>query len=319
MYERCVGCDLSVVSHDCVFVACLVFDMDRRYYSSCDVREKRFLRLRVCVSRRSLESCRKLACESDGSRPPRKAGATLATNRGYLIDILYALTIKDDFVPAFDHIPYCTYTFLFPNQVPIFRWRDTLVAEQYHTKDCVPTLATLSTTMPYTNKCMLLFAKDYAKKPWGLKWRSNTLFIVTTVGVGLFTDLFLYGLVVPILPSILRDKVGVSEKNIQSDVSGLLAAYAAASVVTSPFAGILADRLSSRQAPFLVGLLALLMATVLLFVGTTIPVLTIARVLQGVSAAFVWTVGLALVLETVGPKNLGKTIGSVCKRIQTRT
>lgn len=159
---------------------------------------------------------------------------------------------------------------------------------------------------------MLLFAKDYTKKPWGLKWRSNTLFIVTTVGVGLFTDLFLYGLVVPILPSILRDTVGVIDGNIQSDVSGLLAAYAAASVVTSPFAGILADRLSSRQAPFLVGLLALLMATVLLFVGTTIPVLTIARVLQGVSAAFVWTVGLALVLETVGPKNLGKTIGSVC-------
>jgi predicted MFS family arabinose efflux permease len=50
----------------------------------------------------------------------------------------------------------------------------------------------------------------------------------------------------------------------------------------------------------------------LLFVGTTLPVLTLARVLQGVSSAFVWTVGLALCLETVGPKNLGKTIGSVC-------
>ena len=37
-----------------------------------------------------------------------------------------------------------------------------------------------------------------------------------------------------------------------------------------------------------------------------------ARVLQGVSAAVVWTVGLALVLDTVGPENLGKTIGSVC-------
>jgi MFS family permease len=117
--------------------------------------------------------------------------------------------------------------------------------------------------------------------------------------------------VVPILPSILRDKVGVPDKDIQSDVSGLLAAYAAASVITSPFAGVIADRLSSRRAPFLVGLLALLLATILLFVGTTLPVLAIARVLQGISSAFVWTVGLALCLETVGPKNLGKTIGSV--------
>jgi MFS family permease len=120
-------------------------------------------------------------------------------------------------------------------------------------------------------RCSLPYVKDYTKKPFGLDWRSNTLFIVTTVGIGLFTDLFLYGLVVPILPSILRDKVGVPDGDIQGDVSGLLAAYAAASVITSPFAGILADRLSSRQAPFLVGLLALLMATVLLFVGTTIP------------------------------------------------
>ena len=63
--------------------------------------------------------------------------------------------------------------------------------------------------------------------------------------------------------------------------------------------------------PFLAGLVALLLATVLLFVGTTLPVLAVARILQGVSAAFVWTIGLALCLETVGAENLGKTIGSV--------
>lgn len=157
----------------------------------------------------------------------------------------------------------------------------------------------------------LQITKDYSEKPYGLKWRSNTLFIVATVGVGLFTDMFLYGLVVPVLPFMLQDKVGVPKDQVQSNVSALLAAYAAASVVTSPIAGILADRISTRQAPFLVGLTALLMATILLFVGTTLPVLAFARVLQGISAAFVWTIGLALCLETVGPDNLGKTIGSV--------
>jgi len=45
--------------------------------------------------------------------------------------------------------------------------------------------------------------------------------------------------------------------------------------------------------------------------GQTIAVLAVARVLQGISAAVVWTIGLALVLDTVGPDNLGKTIGSV--------
>ncbi|KAF4555472.1 MFS-type transporter-like protein 34 [Elsinoe fawcettii] len=160
-------------------------------------------------------------------------------------------------------------------------------------------------------KSTLQFGHDYSVKPAGLTWRSNTFFIVATVAIGLFTDLFLYGLVVPILPYILQDRVGLPEDQIQSHVSGLLAAYAGASVLFSPIAGYLADKTSTRQAPFLLGLTALLLATVLLFVGQNVPTLAVARVLQGISAAFVWTIGLALCLETVGPENLGKTIGSI--------
>lgn len=150
-------------------------------------------------------------------------------------------------------------------------------------------------------------------RPWGLAWRSSTLFIVSTVGIGLFTDLFLYGLVVPILPFILQDRVHMPQEQIQSNVSGLLAAYAAASVVFSPLAGILADRLPTRQLPFLLGLVALLLSTLLLLLGRTIAVLAMARIFQGISAAVVWTIGLALTLDTVGSENLGKTIGSVRK------
>ncbi|QIW98954.1 hypothetical protein AMS68_004472 [Peltaster fructicola] len=157
----------------------------------------------------------------------------------------------------------------------------------------------------------LQIKNDYSQKPVGLRWRSNTLFIVSTVAVGLFVDLFLYGLVVPILPFMLQDRIGLPDEQIQSHVDGLLAAYAAASVLFSPIAGILADRMSSRQSPFLLGLTALLGATVLLFLGRSVAVLAVARVLQGISAAFVWTIGLALCLETVGPDNLGKTIGSI--------
>ncbi|KAK4494242.1 hypothetical protein PRZ48_014540 [Zasmidium cellare] len=152
---------------------------------------------------------------------------------------------------------------------------------------------------------------DYSIKPAGLKWRSNTLFIVSTVAIGLFTDLFLYGLIVPVLPYMLVDRVGLPQDQVQSHVSGLLAAYAAASVVFSPAAGIIADKVSTRQAPFLFGLASLLAATVLLFLGKTVPVLVVARILQGISAGFVWTIGLALCLETVGPENLGKTIGTI--------
>lgn len=160
-------------------------------------------------------------------------------------------------------------------------------------------------------KSTLGLNRDYSIQPAGLKWRSNSLFIIITVAVGMFSDLFLYGLVVPILPYLLEDRIGVPRHQIQSHVSGLLAAYAGASVISSPFIGYLADLTESRKAPFLLGLTSLLLSTILLFAGSTVPILVIARLLQGVSAAVVWTIGLALCLETVGPENLGKTIGSV--------
>jgi MFS family permease len=151
-----------------------------------------------------------------------------------------------------------------------------------------------------------------SRPPVGLKWRSNTIFICLTVGIGAFTDMFLYGIIVPVLPFMLEDRVGVPERQIQNTISNLLAIYAGASLLASPIAGILADRLSSsRQFPFLLGLIFLLASTVLLAVGQSVPVLAVARFLQGASGGTVWTIGLALLIETVGQENLGKTIGTI--------
>lgn len=147
--------------------------------------------------------------------------------------------------------------------------------------------------------------------PIGLRWRASTPFILSTVAIGLFTDLFLYGLVVPVLPFMLQYRINLPEDKIQSYVSGLLAAYAGASVVFSIPVGIIADRTNARQTPFLCGLAALLAATLMLGFGQNIPMLIVARILQGTSAAVVWTVGLAMVLDTVGPEHLGKVIGTV--------
>jgi MFS family permease len=110
---------------------------------------------------------------------------------------------------------------------------------------------------------------------------------------------------------MLRERVSVPDDKVQSYVSGMLAAYAGSSVLFSIPAGWIADRTSARQTPFLAGLAALLGATLLLAFGQSIAVLILARVLQGISGALVWTVGLAMVLDTVGPQNLGKVIGTI--------
>ncbi|KIV99584.1 uncharacterized protein PV09_08761 [Verruconis gallopava] len=147
--------------------------------------------------------------------------------------------------------------------------------------------------------------------PWGLRWRSSTFFIVFVVGVGIFTDLVTYSIVVPVLPFVLRDRVGVPDHRLQIYVSVLIGVMAAASFVFSPVAGVIADRTGNRQRPFLAGLFALLFSTILLATGETVGLIALARVLQGMSSAVVWVVGLAICLETVGPNRLGTTIGTI--------
>lgn len=56
----------------------------------------------------------------------------------------------------------------------------------------------------------------------------------------------------------------------------------------------------------------LLGATVMLCIGTSIGVLVVGRLLQGMSAAVVWVVGLALLVDTVGEKDVGQAMGECC-------
>ncbi|CAG8971805.1 hypothetical protein HYALB_00001915, partial [Hymenoscyphus albidus] len=150
-----------------------------------------------------------------------------------------------------------------------------------------------------------------SKPPPFLKQRSSTTFILATVALGLFTDLFLYGLVVPILPFILRDRLNTAPDSLQNLTSIILACYAGSLLLFSLPAGIICDRISSRRTPFFAGLLALAASTVLLAVGKTVWVLILSRALQGMSAAVVWTVGFVIVRETVGSERLGVAMGSI--------
>lgn len=86
--------------------------------------------------------------------------------------------------------------------------------------------------------------------------------------------------------------------------------YNAALFVGSPIADWYADRTPSRRFPLLLGLVALSASTVLLCLGRTIALLVLGRALQGLSAAIVWSVGLALLVDTVG-RDIGYAMGYV--------
>lgn len=152
--------------------------------------------------------------------------------------------------------------------------------------------------------------KASSKPPAFLEFRSSTPFIVFTVCLAVFTDILFYGLIVPVIPFSLTAQVGVPEDRVQHWTAILLASYNAALVLGSPVAGFYADRTSSRRWPFVLGLVALCASTLLLCLGKTIAVLVLGRVLQGLSAAIVWSVGLALLADTVG-KDIGYALGYV--------
>lgn len=147
--------------------------------------------------------------------------------------------------------------------------------------------------------------------PYLLKFRSNRYFIIGAVCVAIFTDIFLYGIIVPVIPYSLTSRIDVEESSVQHWVSVLLAVYGAALCAGAPIVGYYADQTTSRRLPLLIGLLSLAGATIMLCLARTIGLFILGRILQGFSAAVVWTVGQALLVDTVGEKDIGQIAGWV--------
>ncbi|KAF7953110.1 hypothetical protein EAE96_006329 [Botrytis aclada] len=147
--------------------------------------------------------------------------------------------------------------------------------------------------------------------PHLLKFRSSKIFILSTICVAVFTDIFLYGIIVPVVPFSLTSRAGVPEHSVQSWISVLLAVYGAALLVGSPISGWYADHSSSRRLPLLIGLFAMVGSTVMLCLAKSVALLIVGRILGGLSAAIVWTVGQALLVDTVGQAEIGETLGWV--------
>jgi len=149
-----------------------------------------------------------------------------------------------------------------------------------------------------------------SKPPYLLAYRSSTTFIVFTICLAIFTDILFYGLIVPVIPFSITVQAGVAEDQVQQWTAILLACYNITLCIGSPLVGFYADNTTSRRFPLLLGLLALAGSTLLLCLGKNIALLVVGRLLQGLSAAIVWSVGLALLADTMG-RNIGYAMGYV--------
>ncbi|OGM42567.1 MFS multidrug transporter [Aspergillus bombycis] len=146
---------------------------------------------------------------------------------------------------------------------------------------------------------------------WGHKWRSSPFFIVSAMAMALFTDVFLYTFIVPILPYILENRLGLDVSLTQRMSFALLALSAVASLVCSPFIGHYADKMSSKKILLLGSLAAALFSTVILAIATSTFTLFFGRFIQAIASAFIWTVGYATIADNVRQEHLGKTYGVI--------
>ncbi|TKA77820.1 hypothetical protein B0A55_04594 [Friedmanniomyces simplex] len=152
-----------------------------------------------------------------------------------------------------------------------------------------------------------------------LAFRSSPAFITLVVAYAVFTEQFLFAIIVPVAPFSLEQRAHIPGSGIQYWLAWLFATYGIASVVSSPIWGWWTDRNPSRRLPFLVGLLWLLGATILLWLANSKTLLILSRILQGVGATVIWTTGLAILVDAVGEAHIGESMGYVAIALNLST
>jgi MFS transporter, DHA1 family, solute carrier family 18 (vesicular amine transporter), member 1/2 len=118
----------------------------------------------------------------------------------------------------------------------------------------------------------------------------RSFWLLPLVLFGVFTlDTLLYGIVIPFLPGRILALGGT-----QVVVGMLFASYAVGFLLATPFSGWLTDRFGGQRI-LVLGLLLLFISTLVFAFSSTLPLLFLARTLQGVAGAIPWTAGLAII------------------------
>eukprot|EP00026_Physarum_polycephalum_P008089 Phypoly_transcript_08167.p1 GENE.Phypoly_transcript_08167~~Phypoly_transcript_08167.p1 ORF type:complete len:446 (+),score=43.61 Phypoly_transcript_08167:185-1522(+) len=140
------------------------------------------------------------------------------------------------------------------------------------------------------------------------KIRSSRISVVVAVSFALFTDLLVYGIIMPIIPQYVTQKFHTSS----TEVGFLVASYAIGLLLLTPVFGVVSDNPKiGRRIPMVLGLFALAGSTVFFMFAWTYYWLLFARLLQGASAAASWVIGLALVADVYPPESVGSAMGIV--------
>ncbi|KAM7188892.1 Major facilitator superfamily domain containing protein [Naviculisporaceae sp. PSN 640] len=144
------------------------------------------------------------------------------------------------------------------------------------------------------------------------KWRSHPVFITLTIAIGQFSDNFLFGMRVPLIPVLVHDHLHITDpEENQRRTAIILASFSAAILVSALPVGWIADFRFLRGYLYLVGLGTLLWSIVVFYTSESFVWMIASRGLNGFSAAVLYAAGYAMVADSVGAENLGKALGTI--------
>ncbi|KAJ2200854.1 hypothetical protein IW143_006363, partial [Coemansia sp. RSA 520] len=127
--------------------------------------------------------------------------------------------------------------------------------------------------------------------------------IVSTVAV--FADTVVYGLIVPFLPEILQDRLGMS-----SSSNGLLfGCFGLGVLIGAPVSAYISDRWKLRKWPMIIGLLGLGATSALFALSNAYWELIVARFAQGLSSGITWAIGLGMIADVYQGEDMGWAMG----------
>ncbi|PYH47054.1 MFS general substrate transporter [Aspergillus saccharolyticus JOP 1030-1] len=144
--------------------------------------------------------------------------------------------------------------------------------------------------------------------PWGYRWRSSETFILATVSLGIMRSMFLWSFIIPLLPYMLEDRIGLDRNKTQEVTFLVLADTALTSAVSSPLIGILADRWRAKRAFLLFSVVLATGCTISISLARNLYIIFIARFLQAIADNCMWIGGLAVIGRTFPASHFGRVM-----------
>ncbi|KAJ2450939.1 hypothetical protein EV183_003935 [Coemansia sp. RSA 2336] len=137
------------------------------------------------------------------------------------------------------------------------------------------------------------------------EFRSKPAAVLVVSTMAVFTDTVVYGLIVPFLPDILQEKLGMS-----SSSNGLLfGCFGIGVLIGAPVSAYISDRWKIRKWPMILGLLGLGATSVLFALSNAYWELIVARLAQGISSGITWAVGLGMIADVYPGESMGQAMG----------